>query len=240
MRFEPIEERRTAVDQCSSAIRAAILRGELAVGERLPAERALAKSFGVNRTTLRSALARLAEGGLLSVRQGSGYVVQDFRRDGGPELLPGMAALGALSSIAPDLLLVRRQMARAVLERVAGAADSTAVDAIAAAIDRFEHAVEAGLDTAAIAEADLGVLSAILDATGSAVLRLCFNPVLGVLAELPDLRDAIYAEPRGNVTGWRALLAWLRAPHRDGAARVDDIVAELERRDAATLRRITS
>jgi hypothetical protein len=36
------------------------------------------------------------------------------------------------------------------------------------------------------------------------------------------------------------LLAWLRAPHRDGAARVDDIVAELERRDAATLRRIRS
>jgi GntR family transcriptional repressor for pyruvate dehydrogenase complex len=237
MQFTPIAPRETAVDACAGSIRAAILRGELAPGERLPAERTLAKSFGVGRVTVRSALAQLAAGGLLRVRQGSGYIVQDFRRAGGPELLPKLADLGELRAVAPDLMLVRRQMARAVLERVVASASAAEVDAIEAAVDRFEAAVDAAADAAAIAEADLGVLSAILDATGSPVLRLCFNPVLGVLAELPALRDAIYAEPRGNLAGWRLLVAWLRSGDAD---RIDDIVAELSRRDAATLARIES
>ena len=235
--FAPIAPRETAVDACAGQLRAAILRGELAPGDRLPAERALAKSFGVNRVTVRSALAQLAAGGLLNVRQGSGYIVQDFRRAGGPELLPKLANLGELAAIAPDLMLVRRQMARAVLERVVERADAAAIDTIEAAVDRFEQVVVDRADPAVIAEADLGVLSCILDATGSPVLRLCFNPVLGVLAELPELRDAIYAEPHANLAGWRLLVVWLRS---GDASRLGDIVAELSRRDAATLERIRS
>ncbi len=237
VQFTPIATRETAVDACAGELRAAILRGDLAPGERLPAERALATSFGVNRATVRSALAQLAAGGLLRVRQGSGYIVQDFRHAGGPELLPKLASLGELRAIAPDLMLVRRQMARAVLERVVERADVSVVDAIEAAVDRFEDAVDAGADAAGIAEADLAVLSCILDATRSAVLRLCFNPVLGALAELPELRDAIYAEPRVNLASWRLLVAWLRSGDAD---RIDEIVAELSRRDAATLEKIES
>lgn len=45
--------------QISIAIEAAIAAGELAPGERLPSERELAASFGVNRLTLRQALAGL-------------------------------------------------------------------------------------------------------------------------------------------------------------------------------------
>jgi GntR family transcriptional regulator len=49
--------------------------GELAPGVRLPPERELADSLGVSRMTLRAALARLEQRGLIVRRQGSGTVV---------------------------------------------------------------------------------------------------------------------------------------------------------------------
>ncbi len=239
MSFEPLEPRQSAVDACAAAIRRAILGGELTPGSRLPPERELAASFGVNRVTVRSALGRLAAARLLSVRQGSGYLVRDFRREGGPELIPGLSELAGtgadLHAVARDLLLVRRQLARAVLERLQERPADAARAAIQRAVDRFEAVVEAGAPTREVARADLDVLAAILDATGSAVLRLCHNPVLAVVTEMPELCDAIYAEPERSIEGYRALLAWLSAPR---AELVDGIVAELSRRDAETLSRL--
>lgn len=52
-----------------------IRSGAWAVGERLPPEEALAARFGVNRHTLRQAVASLAEAGLIRVRQGRGTFV---------------------------------------------------------------------------------------------------------------------------------------------------------------------
>ncbi len=52
-----------------------IRSGAWAVGERLPPEEALATRFGVNRHTLRQAVASLAEAGLIRVRQGRGTFV---------------------------------------------------------------------------------------------------------------------------------------------------------------------
>lgn len=238
MSFGPLEPRQSAVDACAGAIRRAILGGELAVGSRLPPERELAASFGVNRVTVRSALGKLATARLVSVRQGSGYVVRDFRREGGPELIPGLpelAGAGDLRDVARDLLLVRRQLARGVLERLAERRDPAARETIGAAVDRFDAIVQSGADSREVARADLDVVAAILDATESPVLRLCHNPVLAVVTEMPALCDAIYAEPVNSVEGYRALLAWLEAPRAD---LVEGIVDELARRDAATLARL--
>lgn len=49
--------------------------GRLEPGQRLPAERELAESFGVSRATVRDAVQRLALLGYLDVRQGDGTVV---------------------------------------------------------------------------------------------------------------------------------------------------------------------
>jgi DNA-binding transcriptional MocR family regulator len=61
-----------SVDHCAGRIRESILGGEISAGTRLPPERALAERFGVNRVTVRGALARLEAEGLVDVRQGSG------------------------------------------------------------------------------------------------------------------------------------------------------------------------
>jgi DNA-binding FadR family transcriptional regulator len=237
--FEDIRPRESAVEACVRQIRGAILRGELFPSERLPPERKLAETFGVNRMTLRSALTQLASSGLLSVRQGSGYQVQDFRRTGGPDLLPGLAEIarhaGDLEGVAADLLLMRRHMARAVFERIASRGRPRETQGVRDAIERFVETVRGGGDVGAIANADMDVLAAILGATGSPILGLCLNPVLAVLAELPELREAIYAEPESNALAYGLLSAWLDDLRDD---LLDPLFTELERRDEATLDRI--
>jgi GntR family transcriptional repressor for pyruvate dehydrogenase complex len=237
MAFEPIPHREPAHQACEHALRRAILRGELAVGERLPPERELAAQFGVSRLTLRAALATLDAAGLISVRHGSGYVVRDFVRDGGPDLLPGLAELAAergdLPPVAADLLRVRRHLAHAALERMVEQPPvASAIKAVVAAVHAMAAAVEAGADAGELARADLGVLAAVLDATRSPVMRLCLNPVLAVVSRNAALRSALYREPASNVAGWRLLVAWMQRPRAADLPRILELLAA---RDVATI-----
>jgi DNA-binding FadR family transcriptional regulator len=236
--FEPLEHRPSAVDAAEQAIREAVLSGRLPPGERLPPERRLAEQLGLSRLTLRAALARLAAAGLLSVRQGSGYLVCDYRQHGGPDLLGGLARLaerkGDLASVAAELLQVRRHLARAVLEKLAATGRGCPA-AFVRAVDELERRARAGAKPAALAEADVAVVAALLDATGSPVLRLFLNPVTRALAELPSLTAAIYADPTTNVAAWRVLAAWLM--DRPEAA-IPRLVDTLAAHDEASLRRL--
>lgn len=235
MAFAPIQPREPAHQACEHALRRAILRGELAIGERLPPERELAAQLGVSRLTLRAALATLEAAGLVSVRHGSGYLVRDFVRDGGPDLLAGVTELagerGDLPPVAADLLRVRRHLAHAALERlVEHPPTAAAVRAVTSAIDAM--AAVAPADLPAIARADLAVLSAVIDATRSAVLRLCLNPITAVVRSNATLCAAIYRDPPSNVAGWRLLAAWLAHPRAADLPRILDVLAA---RDAATV-----
>lgn len=226
------------VDECETALRGAILSGALPAGSRLPPERSLAAQFQVHRATVRSALARLTAAHLVTARQGSGYEVLEWTRSGGPDLLGDLLALAkgrALEAHAADLLRVRRALARAVLETLAETPPSAERRAtIDAAIDAFEREVE-GRDVDRIARADLDVVAAIVDATGSAVLQLCMNPVASLVGVSPALRQAIYADATQSVLGWRALAAWLGSPDPAG---IDAVFAAMVARDQQTLARL--
>jgi hypothetical protein len=56
-----------------------------------------------------------------------------------------------------------------------------------------------------------------------------------VVTSCAPLRAALYAEPRGNLDGWRALAAWL--DHPDASA-IPVLLAVLAERDRATLARL--
>ncbi len=239
--FQPVKPRESATEACARAIREAILRGDLGPGDRLPPERKLAETFEVNRLTLRAALAQLSVAGLVVARQGSGYIVQDYARRGGPDLLPGIARLayeqGDLAEVINDLLAVRRSLARVVFERIAEHADDDAIAEVVAEVERFAAVVESGADLEAIAAADVDVAAALVAATGSAVLALCLNPLSTVVAEMAELREAIYADPASNVAGYRLLLEWLRDRPTE---RIDDMMSLLAQRDAATDARLAN
>jgi DNA-binding FadR family transcriptional regulator len=97
--FSPLGERGTTgavVQRIASAIRS----GHLAVGERLPSERALAAQLGVSRQTVRKAIRELVEAEILELRSGRGaHVMSDVV----PLTLPGAATgppeVGEISGI---------------------------------------------------------------------------------------------------------------------------------------------
>lgn len=68
--FQPVRVRRPR-EQVELQIRTAILAGEFRTGDRLPSEAALARDFGVSRSTVREALRSLAEAGLIATFPGA-------------------------------------------------------------------------------------------------------------------------------------------------------------------------
>lgn len=87
--FRPPDRQRLD-EQIATSIADAILDGAFPPGSTLPPERELAEQLGVNRTSLRQALARLQHMGLIEARHGSGNVVRD------PEGLTHPAVVEAL------------------------------------------------------------------------------------------------------------------------------------------------
>ncbi|MFC3606322.1 GntR family transcriptional regulator [Stutzerimonas tarimensis] len=76
MEVKIVRQRRLA-DEIVLQLEAMILEGTLRIGERLPAERALAERFGVSRPSLREAIQKLVAKGLLVSRQGGGTYVAE-------------------------------------------------------------------------------------------------------------------------------------------------------------------
>jgi GntR family transcriptional repressor for pyruvate dehydrogenase complex len=77
MPFQPIRPKKVS-SQIAEQIRASILAGEFAPGDRLPPERELAELFGVSRPSVREAINMLASSGLVMSYQGGGTVVQSL------------------------------------------------------------------------------------------------------------------------------------------------------------------
>jgi GntR family transcriptional repressor for pyruvate dehydrogenase complex len=214
--------RTSAVDACEAALRTAILEGRFAPGDRLPPERTLAETLGVNRTTLRSALSRLGEAGLVSPRQGDGCIVLDYRREGGPELVASLLAhVGegrGTSDIARDLFALRRAVAEVVLGRIAEARPrGKKLAPVRFAVGEFEQAVRQGASAVELAALDVRVLAALVDLAESDVFRLFLNPMTRVLAGFSRLTERLYAHPAQHVAAHAAVLAWLDSPSPEGA-----------------------
>lgn len=70
--IEALARRRTLADEVTEVLRARIVAGEVAAGERLPTEAQLSDAFQVSRAVIREAIARLKHEGLVQSRQGAG------------------------------------------------------------------------------------------------------------------------------------------------------------------------
>src|SRR4029077_10020756 len=112
MPIKVIEPRRLYLE-IAGQIRSLIENGEFRAKSRLPAERELAKRFGVSRPSMREALIALEVEGYVDVRPGSGILVTtprsempDISGDEGPlEILRVRSLIeGAIAAeVAPDM-----------------------------------------------------------------------------------------------------------------------------------------
>ena len=83
----PPVDRRLVSDQVFRTLLEALLEGRYAPGEKLPTQRALAADLGVTMSSLREALKRLEQMGLVEVRHGDAMRVRDWRAHGGLDVL---------------------------------------------------------------------------------------------------------------------------------------------------------
>ncbi|HEX6361181.1 FadR/GntR family transcriptional regulator [Actinophytocola sp.] len=224
MALQPVA-RRSVPDEVFDQIIDDVVSGEFAPGESLPSERKLAEVLGVSRPAVREALQRVAQAGLVEVRQGDATTVRDFRRHASLDLLPrlllprGELDPGVARSVLEARLLIGPKVAALAAER-AGAR-------IGGALRESVTALEVDDDPVARQRHALVFWDHIVDGADSIVFRLMFNslrasyePALAALAHMMEaevgqfevyraLADAIVA---GNAEGARRAAEDLLAP----------------------------
>lgn len=168
-------EKKAISESVAEQLRLAILRGEVAVGERLPPERELAPRFGTNRNTLREAIRSLEAQGLVVARQGDGVRVTDFRRVGEISLLPDLVRVAKSderNEMLDDILRMRRRMA---VEIAGLAAERAGAEHIGRLRELLEQQRANDGDILLTMQTDLLIYKAMVEAAGSVVARLMFH-----------------------------------------------------------------
>ena len=211
--------RSSVVDAVADRLRNEILAGRLAAGSRLPSERELSLALGVNRLTLRAALARLEAMGLVTTRHGSGTEVASWRERAGLEALP--MVMGSLDPDEPAwlelltaMLEVRRVLAT---EAVALAATRHTAEDIAAMREIAAEQLTRLHDAQAYARGDFAFQRVVVRAARNVGFELILNSFARFPEEQPALVATLYDKREEAVGFYGALIALVEAGDADGA-----------------------
>src|ERR687894_1608918 len=152
-------------DQIAARLIGLITQRQLKAGDRLPAERELAASMGVSRSSLREALRALTVLGVTEMRHGTGTYVSSLE----PELLVRpLTFVLSLSEHASDQLFEARKVVEpAVAALAAERIDDGTLDLLEACVDRARAAIG---DAEAFMATDVELHDAIRVAAENAIL----------------------------------------------------------------------
>jgi DNA-binding FadR family transcriptional regulator len=222
MPFQPVE-RRSVPDEVFEQIVADVVGGELAPGEPLPSERRLAEVLRVSRPAVREALQRMAQAGLVEVRQGDATTVRDFRRHAGMDLLSrlllrhGELDLAVARSILEARLHIGPKVAALAAERSGAALEPALTEAIrdlAAAedpVDKQRHA--------------LTFWDHVVDGADSIAFRLMFNSLRAAYEPALEALASVMAPEVSRTEAYRALAGAITGGNEDDAtARAADLL----------------
>jgi DNA-binding FadR family transcriptional regulator len=215
----------TVVEQIERILSLSILRGELAVGSRLPGLRALAVTHGVTPPTVQRVIARLEAKQLVEARQGHGVTVLDPEA-AGLALLPLWFEVyrdqpDRACAVLTDFLELRRVVAVHLMGSRWLSPDPELMTLVA---DLYEA------DTVAErARLDLAFTRRVLEVRGNLAARALFDSARRLVTEVPLLAEALY----GDAEDHRRVLTALGSALGD--ARVMD--RELTAWDARSVQR---
>lgn len=165
-------------------------------GEKLPTQRRLAADLGVNMASVREAVKRLEQLGLVEVRHGDAMRVRDWRTDGGLDLIAHLlfAAGGVDRGVLTALLEARRLM----LTEAARLAAARRTEHQAGRLEQIAELLSAAPDATAAQLLDLAFMAELVDASGNLVFVLILNTVrriyldhAGELVALMDDRGSL-------------------------------------------------
>lgn len=163
-------------EQVFAELLEALLSGRYAAGERLPTQRALAADLGVTMSSLREALKRLEQMGLVDVRHGDAMRVRNWRRHGGLDVLAHLLLRGGGvdAAVLADVLEARSLM----LREIAGLAAERRDDEQAERIEELARRLaDAGDDARAAAHVDFAFMAELAQAGGNLVFVLILNAI---------------------------------------------------------------
>jgi DNA-binding FadR family transcriptional regulator len=217
MALQPVA-RRSVPDEVFDQILTDVVSGEFAPGESLPSERKLAEVLGVSRPAVREALQRVAQAGLVEVRQGDATTVRDYRRHASLDLLP-------------RLLLPRGELdpsvARSVLEarllvgpKVAALAAERAGAGLGARLRETVAALEADPDPVVRQRHALLFWDHVVDGADSIVFRLMFNSLRAAYEPAIAALATMMAAEVSQVAMYRTLTDAVVAGDAEAARRV--------------------
>ncbi len=211
--------RSSVVDAVSDRLRNEILAGRIAAGSRLPSERELSLALGVNRLTLRAALARLEAMGLVSTRHGSGTEVVPWRERAGLEALT--MVMNSLEREEPawlelltSLLEVRRVL---VSEGVALAAERHTEEDLDLIKQLAAEQVKHLPDPLAFARGDLAIQRALVRAARNVGFELILNSFARFPEEQPELLAELYDRREESLPFYDVLVELVRAGDGEAA-----------------------
>ncbi|MBN6039483.1 FadR/GntR family transcriptional regulator [Amycolatopsis sp. 195334CR] len=208
-------ERRSVPDEVFQQLVDGVVGGELGAGASLPAERQLAEVLGVSRPAVREALQRLAQTGLVEVRQGGGTTVRDYRSHAGLDLLPRLLIRGGqldtavVRSIMEARLAVGQEVAALAATRAGARLESVLGEAISALsvtedpVEQQRHALE--------------FWSHVVDGADSIVFRLMFNNLRAAYEPALDALSTVLGAEVGRVGHYRSVAAAIVAGEAAGA-----------------------
>jgi GntR family transcriptional repressor for pyruvate dehydrogenase complex len=208
--------------QVAEQIREAILGGELAPGEPLPTERALAESFGASRASVREALRVLEAQGLIA---GGGAptpaVVAD---ETAPPVREALATLLRLSRVELDELVDFRCLLESdALRRAARAPDR---ERLAEARQALEEMQDPEIDVESFDEADVRFHVSLVRASGNEAMHLVMLAVRDAVARHLLVALRARRDPRRTLRRLAdehaAILEAVEAGDGDRAAELDD------------------
>ncbi len=202
-------------DRAYTAIVRIITDDKLAVGDRLPSEAQLAASFGMSRTIVREALARLASDGITQARRGAGSYVKRRPSDRLGTHMP-MDALATTLGTYEVRFVLEAEAARLAASR----RSHHQLDGIERALEALRGAL---LSNAPAHDEDWVLHRAIVEATANSAFLLVFDhlheEVMRILRAGVDISRSRPPEVIGAMMGEHdAIVEAIRAQDADGAA----------------------
>jgi GntR family transcriptional repressor for pyruvate dehydrogenase complex len=181
-------------EQIVQQIEESILKGELNEGSQLPAERDLAKQFGVSRTAVREAIKALQEKGLVDAFPGRGTFVTNGTSNSMRRSLDRIIKSGEPDGLA-YLVEVREILEPEIAALAAVRATEQDITAMREALDVMDNA---GRDSDAFIEADLDFHLALAEAAANPIVLSLIDSIVGLLREQ---RLRIFRIPGGPECG---------------------------------------
>ncbi len=168
-------------DKIVARIRDDISQGIYRVGEKIPAEPELMKSYGVGRSTIREAIKTLSISGILKVQQGSGTFVNEVNQGLNIEQRLQYAHFDEVSAVRS---LLEKEIVRLAAQNHT---DEDLQEIEKALMDRKE-AIKVE-DHKACADADIAFHKAIARASGNNVLLELYNSFTLIIRNFFSARD---------------------------------------------------